>query len=117
MPIAEVLAQQHRDELEQLRQHRTALLEREVAERARLEREVIEICARKKRRIAYDLHDGVGQQPVAIALSAKLLEQELRSERRPRLRKPLPSFSWLMKQPGTPGLPHAPSRVPMELTI
>jgi PAS domain S-box-containing protein len=77
---AEVLAQQQRDELEELRQQRTALLEREVAERARLEREVIESCAREQRRIAYDLHDGVGQQLVGIALSAKLLEQELRDE-------------------------------------
>src|SRR5262249_47551579 len=77
---AEVLAQQHRDELEELRQQRTASLEREVAERARLEREVIETCAREERRIAYDLHDGIGQQLVGIALSAKLLEHELRSE-------------------------------------
>src|SRR5438034_3555651 len=67
---AEVLAQQQRDELEQLRQQRTALLEKEVAERARLEREVIESCGREQRRIAYDLHDGVGQQLVGIALSA-----------------------------------------------
>ena len=77
---ADVLAQQQRDELEQLRQQRTALLEKEVAERARLEREVIESCGREQRRIAYDLHDGVGQQLVGIALSAKLLEQELRAE-------------------------------------
>jgi len=42
--------------------------------------EVIESCAREQRRIAYDLHDGVGQQLVGIALSAKLLEQELRAE-------------------------------------
>ena len=77
---AEVVAQQQRDELEQLRQQRTALLEKEVAERARLEREVIESCGREQRRIAYDLHDGVGQQLVGIALSAKLLEQELRGE-------------------------------------
>jgi PAS domain S-box-containing protein len=74
---AEVLAQQQRDELEHLRQQRTALLEREVAARARLEREVIESCAREQRRIAYDLHDGVGQQLVSIALSAKLLEEQL----------------------------------------
>jgi PAS domain S-box-containing protein len=74
---AEALAQQQRDELEQLRLQRTALLEREVAERARLEREVIESCAREQRRIAYDLHDGVGQQLVSIALSAKLLEEQL----------------------------------------
>jgi PAS domain S-box-containing protein len=84
---AEVLAEQQRDELEQLRQHRTELLEREVAERARLEREVIEICARKERRMAYDLHDGVGQQLVVIAFSAKLLEQELRSERSAHAKK------------------------------
>ena len=78
---AEVLAQQQRGELERLRVQRTAFLEREVAERARLEREVIESCAREQRRIAYDLHDGVGQQLVGIALSAKLLEEQLRPER------------------------------------
>jgi PAS domain S-box-containing protein len=76
----EVLAQHQRSELERLRQQRTAFLEREVAERARLEREVIESCAREQRRIAYDLHDGVGQQLVGIALSAKLLEERLRTE-------------------------------------
>jgi PAS domain S-box-containing protein len=78
---AELVAQQQRAELEQLRQQRTALLEKEVAERARLEREVIESCAREQRRIAYELHDGVGQQLVSIALSAKLLEGELRPDR------------------------------------
>ena len=78
---AEVLAHQQRRELERLRQQKTAFLEREVAERARLEREVIESCAREQRRIAYDLHDGVGQQLVGIALSAKLLEERLRPER------------------------------------
>jgi PAS domain S-box-containing protein len=78
---AEALAQQQRGELERLRQQKTAFLEREVAERARLEREVIECCAREQRRIAYDLHDGVGQQVVGIALSAKLLEEQLRLDR------------------------------------
>jgi PAS domain S-box-containing protein len=78
---AEALARQQRHELGQLRQQRTAFLEREVAERARLEREVIESCAREQRRIAYDLHDGVGQQLVGIALSAKLLEEQLRPSR------------------------------------
>ena len=78
---AEILAQQQRGELERLRQQKTAFLEREVAERARLEREVIESCAREQRRIAYDLHDGVGQQLVGIALSAKLLEEQLRPDR------------------------------------
>jgi signal transduction histidine kinase len=78
---AELLAQLQRRELERLRQQKTAFLEREVAERARLEREVIESCGREQRRIAYDLHDGVGQQLVSIALSAKLLEEQLHSDR------------------------------------
>jgi len=77
----ELQTQQQRDELEQMRQQRTASLEREVSERTRLEREVIDICAREQRRIAYDLHDGVGQQLVGIALCAKLLEEQLRGER------------------------------------
>jgi PAS domain S-box-containing protein len=76
---AEILVWKQRDELEKLMQQKTALLEREVAERARLEREVIESCAREQRRIAYDLHDGVGQQLASIAVSAKLLEQQLRA--------------------------------------
>src|SRR5438128_629347 len=84
---AESEAQQQRGELEQLRQQRTALLEKEVVERARLEREVVETCAREQRRIAYDLHDGVGQQLVGIALSAKLLEEELRAERPAQAKK------------------------------
>src|SRR5262249_42189028 len=78
---AERLAQQQRGEREPLRQQKTAFLEREIAARARLEREVIESCAREQRRIAYDLHDGVGQQLVGIALSAKLLEEQLRPDR------------------------------------
>ena len=75
----QIVARKQRDELEQLRRQKTVLLEREVAERARLEREVIESCAREQRRIAYDLHDGVGQQLVSIAVSAKVLEEQLRS--------------------------------------
>jgi len=75
---AEIRARKQRDELQKIRELRTAFLEREIAERARVEREVIERCAREQRRIAYDLHDGVGQQLVSIALSAKLLDEELR---------------------------------------
>jgi PAS domain S-box-containing protein len=84
---AELQTRQQRAELEQLRQQKTALLEKEVVERARLEREVIESCGHEQRRIAYDLHDGVGQQLVGIALSAKLLEQELRAERPAQAKK------------------------------
>ena len=75
---AEIRARKQRAELQRLRQQKTAFLEREVAERARVEREMIESSAREQRRIAYDLHDGLGQQLVTIALSAKLLEEQLR---------------------------------------
>lgn len=78
---AELLAQQQRKELERLTQQKIAFLERELAERARLEREVVERGVREQREIAYNLHDGIGQQLVGIALSAKLLEEQLRSER------------------------------------
>ena len=78
---AELLAQHQRNELERLRQQKTAFLEREVAERARIEREVAGRGVREQRQIAYNLHDGVGQQLVGIALSAKLLEEQLRAER------------------------------------
>jgi PAS domain S-box-containing protein len=75
---AEIRARKQRAELQRVRQQRTAFLEREIAERAGVEREVIEGCAREQRRIAYDLHDGLGQQLVTIALNAKLLEEQLR---------------------------------------
>jgi signal transduction histidine kinase len=75
---AETLTRKRRDDLERVRQQRTAFLERQAAEGARVEREVIESCTREQRRIAYDLHDGVGQQLVSIALGAKLLEDQLR---------------------------------------
>jgi PAS domain S-box-containing protein len=78
---AEILIRKQRDELQKLSHQKTALLKREIAERARLEREVTESCAREQRRIAYDLHDGVGQQLVSIALSAKLLSEQLRLDR------------------------------------
>jgi PAS domain S-box-containing protein len=78
---AELLAQQQRNELERVRQQKIAFLEREVAERAGLERELVERCAREQQQIAYNLHDGIGQQLVGIALSAKLLEEQLRPDR------------------------------------
>jgi signal transduction histidine kinase len=69
---------QQLDELELVVQQKTALLEQEIAERARVEREVIDICAREQRRIAYDLHDNLGQHLVGIAFRAKALEEKLR---------------------------------------
>src|SRR6266568_6166974 len=74
---AEIRAREQRAELQRVTQQRTAFMEREIAERALVEREVIESCAREQRRIAYELHDGIGQQLVTIAISAKLLEEQL----------------------------------------
>jgi signal transduction histidine kinase len=67
-----------RDGLQTIVQENTALLAREIAERARVQREVIDICAREQRRIAYDLHDNLGQHLVGIAVQAKVLEEKLR---------------------------------------
>ena len=50
-----------------------------MAERALAEREIIEAAAREQRRIAYDLHDDLGQHLVGIAFKAKLLGEKLRS--------------------------------------
>ena len=111
------MARQQRAELEQLRQQRTAFLEREVAERARLEREVIESCAREQRRIAYELHDGVGQQLVSIALSAKLLEEQLRQIGPSKPRRHPPSYDSRTERPGRRGSPHKLSKAPTEKAI
>jgi signal transduction histidine kinase len=54
-------------------------LELEMAERALAEREVIEAGAREQRRIAYDLHDDLGQHLVGLAFKAKLLGEKLQA--------------------------------------
>jgi PAS domain S-box-containing protein len=56
---------------------------RDVTERKRLEEEVLEISARERRRIGHDLHDGLGQCLAAIALKAKVLENDLSAESSP----------------------------------
>ena len=61
---------------------------------------MIESCAREQRRIAYELHDGVGQQLVSIALSAKLLEEQLRPDQPTKPRRHPPSCSSRTKRPG-----------------
>jgi signal transduction histidine kinase len=75
------LIRARRDQLAGAVKEKTALLKQEIVERARVEREVIDICAREQRRIAYDLHDNLGQQLVGIALRAKLLAEKLRPVR------------------------------------
>ena len=70
---------QQRDQLQIIIEQKNARLELEMAERDLAEREIIEAAAREQRRIAYDLHDDLGQHLVGIAFKAKLLAEKLRS--------------------------------------
>jgi signal transduction histidine kinase len=70
---------QQRDQLQTVVEQQKARLELEIAEHALAEREIIEAGAREQRRIAYDLHDDLGQHLVGIAFKAKLLGEKLRS--------------------------------------
>src|ERR1700719_3967648 len=49
----------------------------DITERKRLEEAILEISAREQRRIAQDLHDGLGQHLTGIALISKVLEEKL----------------------------------------
>lgn len=60
---------------------RTSELAASIAERRRLELEVLEATARERALIGRDLHDDLGQHLVATALAAKVLAQQLGSER------------------------------------
>jgi PAS domain S-box-containing protein len=51
----------------------------DITERKRLERELIETSDNEMRRIGHDLHDGVGQQLTALALSCASMQHELQS--------------------------------------
>jgi signal transduction histidine kinase len=70
---------QQRDQLQAVIEQQNARLELEMAERALAEREIIEAGAREQRRIAYDLHDDLGQHLVGIAFKAKLLGEKLQA--------------------------------------
>jgi signal transduction histidine kinase len=77
---------QQRDQLRKIIEQKNAIIEQqnarlelEMAERDLAEREIIEAGAREQRRIAYDLHDDLGQHLVGIAFKAKLLGEKLRS--------------------------------------
>jgi len=50
---------------------------RDISERKRLEKTVLEISEREQRRIAQDLHDGLGQHLTGIAFMTKVQEQKL----------------------------------------
>ena len=73
-----------RRELEIRVQERTAelavandILKSEMIERRRLEKSILEISEREKRRIAQDLHDGLGQHLTGVAFLSKVLADKL----------------------------------------
>jgi signal transduction histidine kinase len=70
---------QQRDRLQRTIERKSVGLEMAMAERALAEREVLEAGAREQKRIAYDLHDDLGQRLVGIAFKAKLLGDKLQS--------------------------------------
>lgn len=72
-----------RDQLELRVRERTAELEASHAALAELEQELLGISEREQQRIACDLHDGLGQQLVAIAFGANALERSLSARGRP----------------------------------
>src|SRR5208282_1482959 len=49
----------------------------DITERKGLEESILEISAREQRRIAQDLHDGLGQHLTGIAFMSKVLEEKL----------------------------------------
>ncbi len=56
---------------------------RDVSERKRLEAEILQIGEREQRRIAEDLHDGVGQQLGGISCLADVLKKNLADQASP----------------------------------
>jgi len=56
---------------------RTSDLRKEIAERERLEGELLEVGGRERRRLGYDLHDGLGQHLTGTALAVQVLSEKL----------------------------------------
>jgi PAS domain S-box-containing protein len=54
----------------------------DVTERFRLQREILEISDREQARIGQDIHDGLCQQLIGLAICANSIEQSLASEQR-----------------------------------
>ncbi len=56
---------------------------RDVTEQKRLQREILEISNREQERLGHDLHDGIAQQLMGIALLCKVLQKQLEREEIP----------------------------------
>ena len=54
---------------------------RDITDRKRLEREILEISDQEQLRIGQDLHDGLGQELTGVAFLAKVLAEDLASEK------------------------------------
>jgi len=54
-----------------------SIITRDITLRKRLEEKLLEISADERRRLGHDLHDGLGQFLLGIALKAKILEETL----------------------------------------
>ena len=59
---------------------RTSDLRREIAERERLERELLDVGERERRRLGFDLHDGLCQHLTGTALISQVVTERLRLE-------------------------------------
>jgi PAS domain S-box-containing protein len=55
----------------------------DITERKSLEESILEISAREQRRIAQDLHDGLGQHLTGIAFMSKVLQEKLSDQSLP----------------------------------
>jgi PAS domain S-box-containing protein len=51
------------------------MIAHDVTERHRIEQRILDMTVRERRRIAYDLHDGLGQCLTAVALHMRLIRQ------------------------------------------
>jgi signal transduction histidine kinase len=66
---------------------RTSDLTREIAERERLERDLLDVAERERRRLGYDLHDGLCQHLTATALAVQVLKEKLQRQGVPEARE------------------------------
>jgi PAS domain S-box-containing protein len=60
---------------------------RDVTEQKRLQKEILEISNREQERLGHDLHDGIAQQLMGIALLCKVLQKQLERESLPEAGK------------------------------
>ncbi len=80
--ILSKLRQMH-SELERKVAERTQELELEVGRRVAIERELAAVSHREQQRIAYELHDGLGQELGGLAFQSKMLASRLRDTKSP----------------------------------